>query len=390
MRRGWWQFWRTSAWREWSGDLAAWHSEKAARAVLTELITAKTGRLAEAEQFAHQTRRALGWVEAFSPRQLPVNLSEGEIGLGEVGGVTLLQERRRFGRGSWVKLASGPVYFTSHRMIFEGRGGPTFEYEQLTDAALAPDGFHLTVETRSYLLEGPAEQLDIGLVAAEALARGVDPMVTVLDAYREASRRLTQEKSELRWLNGQLRSLAKARPRSPVWMPLALIAMGLVAFLGVSNLFNASGANQTALVADGGPETLVQGSIYELATATAATSGQTITVRFPEGTTDQVRLIGIDAPEGDAPYAAEAQEFLSDLVTGKEVWLVSDTSDRDQSGRLLRYVYVDQGTRFVNLTMVENGFAVAEQDPPDTEFAAELSAAAQAAEAATVGLWSEE
>jgi micrococcal nuclease len=390
MRRGWWQFWRTSAWREWSGELAAWHSDKAARAVLTELITAKTGRLAEAEQFAHETRRALGWVEAFSPRQLPVNLSEGEIGLGEVGGVTLLEERRRFGRGRWVKLSTGNVYFTTHRMIFDGRRGPAFEYEQLTDAALAPDGFHLTVESRSYLLEGPAEQLDIGLVAAETLARGVDPMVTVLDAYREASRRLAHEKSELRWLNGQIRSLARARPRSPVWMPLALIALGLIAFFGVSNLFNASGANQTALLADAGPETLVQGSIYELATATAATNGQTITVRFPEGTMDHVRLIGIAAPESDSPYAAKAQEFLSDLVTGKEVWLVSDTSDRDQSGHLLRYVYVDQGTLFVNLTMVENGFAVAEQDPPDTEFAAELSAATQAAQAATVGLWSEE
>jgi micrococcal nuclease len=380
----------TSAWREWSGELAAWHSDNAARTVLNELITAKTGRISEAERFAHQTRRALGWVEAFSPRQLPVNLSEGEIGLGEVGGVTLLEERRRFGRGTWVKLTTGPVYFTSHRMIFDGRRAPAFEYDQLTDAALAPDGFHLTVETRSYLLEGPAEQLDISLVAAEALARGVDPMVTVLDAYREASRRLAYEKSELRWLNGELRSLARSRPRSPVWVPLPLIALCLIAFLGVSNLFNASGAKQTASVADAGPETLVQGSVYELATATAATNGQTITVRFPEGATDQVRLIGIDAPEGDAPYAAKAQEFLSELVTGKEVWLVSDTSDRDQSGHLLRYVYVDKGTQLVNLTMVENGFAVPDQEPPDTKFAAELSAAAHAAEAASVGLWSEE
>lgn len=363
MRQGWWHFWSTSAWRQWSADLAAWKSDKTARAILEELVAAKTDKIAEAQHFADQTRRALGWVESFSPRALPVALGEGEVGLGEVGGVTFLEERRRFGHGSWVKLNEGTVYFTSRRMVLGGGHGPSIDYAELTDASLVPNGFHLTVATRSYLLEGPAEQLDISLVAAEALARGVDPMDTALDAYRDASRNLANEKEELKWLTAELGRLAPSRPRSPAWFPAGVIGLALVGFFAVSQLFGAP--------ADTPPESLVRGSLYELATATAVIDAEMISVRFPDGKEERVRLIGIDAPTGAAPRADEATEFLTDLVAGKEVWLVADTANRDSDGSLLRYVYIADGTEFVNMTMVESGFAIAEAD---TGFAADLAA----------------
>src|SRR5262245_18351010 len=83
----------------------------------------------------------------------------------------------------------------------------------------------------------------------------------------------------------------------------------------------------------------------ELVTITHVVDGDTIKVKFADGTTDTVRLIGIDTPETVDPESpvqcfgpeasAKTHQFLT---TGREVWLERDTSDRDRYDRLLRYV----------------------------------------------------
>src|SRR5690606_29516324 len=62
-----------------------------------------------------------------------------------------------------------------------------------------------------------------------------------------------------------------------------------------------------------------------------------------------------------------------------------DVSDRDQFGRLLRYVYV--GDVFVNEALVREGLAIARRYEPDTARAAVLEAAQAAAEFDAVGMW---
>ncbi len=107
---------------------------------------------------------------------------------------------------------------------------------------------------------------------------------------------------------------------------------------------------------------------------------------------ERVRYIGIDTPElharrgGDAePYAAAATRANATLVRGKTVRLVFDRERRDRYGRLLAYVYVNQ--TFVNLTLVEQGMAVAKAFPPNTAHRAEFEAAEARARAAGLGRW---
>ena len=106
---------------------------------------------------------------------------------------------------------------------------------------------------------------------------------------------------------------------------------------------------------------------------------------------ERVRYIGMDTPETVDPkkpvqcFGKEASEENRSLVEGKTVRLEKDTSDRDQYGRLLRYVYV--GDTFVNLQLVSLGFARADAFPPDTKYQNRITTAKDAARSAGLGLW---
>ena len=121
------------------------------------------------------------------------------------------------------------------------------------------------------------------------------------------------------------------------------------------------------------------------ARVTDVLDGDTIDVEI-DGRTERVRLIGINAPESDECLADAAADRLGELVGGRDVRLVSDVSDRDQFGRLLRYVFV--GDTFVNQQLVEEGMAIARRYPPDEARAGELAAAQARARDAQLGLWS--
>lgn len=91
--------------------------------------------------------------------------------------------------------------------------------------------------------------------------------------------------------------------------------------------------------------------------------GDTIQVDI-NGTKETVRLIGVDTPEVVDPrkpvqcFGRQASEFTKQNLTGKKVRLESDPtqSDRDKYHRLLRYVYLEDGTLF-NKLLIEQGFA---------------------------------
>lgn len=91
--------------------------------------------------------------------------------------------------------------------------------------------------------------------------------------------------------------------------------------------------------------------------------GDTLDVEI-EGKIERLRLIGIDTPETVDPrksvqcFGREASNKAKELLDGELVTLESDGSqgDRDKYRRLLRYVFLPDGTNF-NLYMISEGYA---------------------------------
>ena len=147
----------------------------------------------------------------------------------------------------------------------------------------------------------------------------------------------------------------------------------------------ASGTGSASSDADGGEVP----AAAEQATVVEVIDGDTIDVQLADGDQlDTVRLIGIDARERDECYYDQGAEALTELVGGQDVWLVRDTSDRDQYDRLLRYVYLDDGT-FVNEQLVAQGVVEVKEYPPDTGEQDTLDEALADAQEAGEGLWAD-
>ena len=81
---------------------------------------------------------------------------------------------------------------------------------------------------------------------------------------------------------------------------------------------------------------------------------------------ERVRLIGIDTPEKGEPCYFEAKKKLEDLILDEKVVLKKDISERDRYHRLLRYTYKNK--LFVNLEMIESGYAHASPYTPDIKY----------------------
>lgn len=100
----------------------------------------------------------------------------------------------------------------------------------------------------------------------------------------------------------------------------------------------------------------------------------------------KVRLIGIDTPERFKDYYGEAKKRMMELVLYKDVLLVKDISEVDKYNRLLRYVYVDN--IFVNLKMIEDGYARALIISPDVKYRQVFIDAQNIAIKNGLGIWS--
>lgn len=106
----------------------------------------------------------------------------------------------------------------------------------------------------------------------------------------------------------------------------------------------------------------------------------------------RVRYIGIDTPETVHPkkkvqcFGPEASARNHELVDGKAVRLVKDIEDTDRYGRLLRYVYLEDGT-FVNQLLVREGFAHSYVWPPNIAYTQEFRVAHVQAQSTRAGLW---
>jgi len=129
------------------------------------------------------------------------------------------------------------------------------------------------------------------------------------------------------------------------------------------------------------------------ARVTRVIDGDTIEVDLA-GHTEKVRLLGIDTPETHHPtkpvqcFGQEASDHTADLLaTGTDVRLERDDEERDDYGRLLAYVYRSADGLFVNLDLVQGGYASLLTIKPNTAHLADLSAAEAAARSHDLGLW---
>jgi len=120
--------------------------------------------------------------------------------------------------------------------------------------------------------------------------------------------------------------------------------------------------------------------------------GDTVEVDM-NGTPEKIRMIGVDTPETHKPntpvqcYGPEASDFTKTRLTHKNVRLESDeiNQDRDRYGRLLRYVYTDDGVLW-NAELVKLGYGRALTAFPFTKLS-EFESYGSLAKSSNQGLW---
>ena len=122
--------------------------------------------------------------------------------------------------------------------------------------------------------------------------------------------------------------------------------------------------------------------------------GDTIAVNMT-GSVETIRFIGIDTPETHKPntpvqcYGPAAATYTQNRIksTGGRVRLVADSlnTNRDRYNRLLRYVYLPDGTN-LDQELVAKGYAFAYISFPFGK-SQEFSAAQENAQAKRLGLW---
>ncbi len=103
----------------------------------------------------------------------------------------------------------------------------------------------------------------------------------------------------------------------------------------------------------------------EHGTVVRVVDGDTIKVRIGRKV-ETVRLIGVDTPETVDPrrpvqyFGREASRFTKRVAHGEEVTLEPDPecSNRDKYRRLLRYVYLEDGT-LLNAEIIAQGYGFA-------------------------------
>jgi len=116
------------------------------------------------------------------------------------------------------------------------------------------------------------------------------------------------------------------------------------------------------------------------------------TVKLENG--NRVRYIGIDSPEMNTdpvdPFAIKATQENEKLVFNHKVCLIKDalTDNEDKYGRLLRYLYLEDGT-LINKTLVEEGLAKAYTVFPFSK-RDEFITAEKEAQDKQLGMWTKE
>lgn len=129
------------------------------------------------------------------------------------------------------------------------------------------------------------------------------------------------------------------------------------------------------------------------ATVEEVVDGDTIELSEEVEGKTTVRLIGVDTPETvdpetePEPYGAEASDFTTEQLEGQEVLLEIGEGPEDDYGRLLAYVYTNEG--MFNETLLREGYGELLIIDPNNAYEECLAAAEEQARDEGLGIWSE-
>lgn len=141
------------------------------------------------------------------------------------------------------------------------------------------------------------------------------------------------------------------------------------------------------------------------ATIVKIIDGDTYKVSY-NGKTENIRLIGIDTPESRANSKAkkdakktgvnvkaittlgkQATQYIKSLIEpGDQIKIEFDVQERDRYGRILGYVYLEDGT-FLNEKIIREGYAQVMTVPPNVKYQDKFLIAQQEARDNNRGLW---
>lgn len=141
------------------------------------------------------------------------------------------------------------------------------------------------------------------------------------------------------------------------------------------------------------PKAYKTATVSALLTVVKVVDGDTIHVVL-DGKKQAIRMIGMDTPEVVDPrkpvqcFGKEASNRAKELLTEKMVKLENDPTqgDKDKYGRLLRYIFLEDGTNF-NKKMIEEGYAHEYTYNLPYKYRDEFKQAERDARLAKRGLW---
>lgn len=171
---------------------------------------------------------------------------------------------------------------------------------------------------------------------------------------------------------------------------LQRIVISLVLLAAGSTTYYVQSHNQAQESAPSSTINLQQPGYYKV---THVSDGDTVSVDM-NGKTESIRMIGVDTPESVKPnspvqcFGREASDFTKKHLSNTTVRLDADPAgdNRDRYDRLLRYVYLQDGTLW-NQKLIEEGYGFAYlsfQFSKQADFAASQAKAKDA----KLGLWS--
>lgn len=154
------------------------------------------------------------------------------------------------------------------------------------------------------------------------------------------------------------------------------------ALLGFLMLLSLAGCSQQASVEK-----------TNLAPVVHVVDGDTIEVNL-NGKKETVRLLLVDTPETVhpnmpiQPFGPQAHRFTEKMLKGQKVQLEIGQNPRDKYGRLLAYVYMQDG-KMLNELLLGKGLArVAYVFPPDTKYLSAFRNIEKKAREKKLGIWS--
>lgn len=138
-----------------------------------------------------------------------------------------------------------------------------------------------------------------------------------------------------------------------------------------------------------------QPKLFGLYDVVRTVDGDTIILNI-DGKEKTIRLIGVDAPESVHPDRSRntedgkiASDWMSEYLSGKQVYLEYDIETVDDYGRTLAYVYLDDGSTMVQDELLRAGYATVMTIRPNTKYEYHFMQLESAAQANKQGIWNE-